>query len=271
MRGADAKMAATAHRRGGILRLVTRRRFLTAAAALTTGCAGRGMSASAPEGGESHVRGPAVDQFWRYARHDYFTGLVIDTQTDRVSAVGQVIEVASTSDSGNGRPAVNGSWGGPWLQQYLGASRTSGPLPSEMQAPWGMVLVDPHWDEIQLYERPIPLWPMELRPGWSVTINTQYKTPESPDELPWQLTMHAHRWEPIAVPAGRFLTLRYTNLINFRFTNVSERVAAQRQENIWFAPEIGRWVARESIGTFYQDVGERFHETSYRSELLEWK
>jgi len=64
--------------------------------------------------------------------------------------------------------------------------------------------------------------------------------------------------------------LRYANVINFRYTNVSERVAAQRLETIWLAPEIGRWVARESFGTFYQDVGERFHESSYRWELLDW-
>ncbi len=242
---------------------------MTGAAALAAARAGRALPPSAPQSGEPHVRGPAVGQFWRYARHDYFTGLVIDTQIDRVSAVGQVVEVESTSDSGDDRQAAKGGWGGPWLHQYLG--ERSGPLPSEIQAPWGMVLVDPHWSEIQLYERPLPLWPGELRRGWSITVNTQYKTPESPDELPWQLTMNAHRWEPIVVPAGRFLALRYTNLINFRFTNVSERVAAQRLETVWFAPEIGRWVLRESTGTFYQDVGERFRETSYRWELLEWK
>jgi hypothetical protein len=82
--------------------------------------------------------------------------------------------------------------------------------------------------------------------------------------------MHAHRWESVSVPAGQFTVLRYANVINFRYTNVSERVAAQRLETIWLAPEIGRWVARESFGTFYQDVGERFHESSYRWELLDW-
>lgn len=133
-----------------------------------------------------------------------------------------------------------------------------------------MILIDPHWEELQAYENPIPLWPRELRPGWSATVYTEYKTPQSPDALPWQLTMHAHSWDSIAVPAGQFTALRFHNLINFRFTNVSERVSAQREENIWFVPEIGRWAARESWGTYYQDVGERFHENSYRWELLSW-
>jgi hypothetical protein len=112
--------------------------------------------------------------------------------------------------------------------------------------------------------------PTQMRPGWSMTVYTQYKTPESRQGLPWQLAMHDHSWESVRFPAGHFTALRYRNQINFRFTNASERVSAQREENIWLAPEIGRWVACESWGTFYQDVGERFHECSYRWELLSW-
>jgi hypothetical protein len=82
--------------------------------------------------------------------------------------------------------------------------------------------------------------------------------------------MRAHRWESIATPAGHFTALLYTNLINFRYTNVSGRVAGQRKERIWIAPEVGRWVVRESSGTFYQDAAEPFDEDSYRWELLSW-
>jgi hypothetical protein len=82
--------------------------------------------------------------------------------------------------------------------------------------------------------------------------------------------MHAYKWESVTVPAGRFTALRYFNIINFRYSNVSEKVAAQRLETVWFAPEIGRWVARESQGAYYQDVGERFQEDRSRWELLEW-
>jgi hypothetical protein len=84
------------------------------------------------------------------------------------------------------------------------------------------------------------------------------------------LTMHAQLWESITVPAGQFTTLRYFNLIGFRYTNASERVAGQRKENIWFAPEIGRWVVRESVGTFREDLGVEVDESSYRWELLDW-
>jgi hypothetical protein len=74
----------------------------------------------------------------------------------------------------------------------------------------------------------------------------------------------------ITVPAGQFTALHYYNIIDFRFTNVSERTAAIRQENIWFAPEIGCWVVRESRGIFHEDVGFEVKESSFRWELLNW-
>ena len=58
--------------------------------------------------------------------------------------------------------------------------------------------------------------------------------------------MKAHSWETITVPAGQFKTLRFTNMINFTSSDMS-RTVSSRQETLWFAPEVGRWVARESI------------------------
>jgi hypothetical protein len=245
---------------GGFLGIASRRDFLLGGAAFAMGCAG--LAPSSPAG--KVVRAPAVGQTWTYAKRDSVTGSRIDTQVDRVSAVGQVVEVESRFELAANKPSTYPSWSAHWLEKYVGDAVSAGSLPTEIQAPWGMVLVDPHWSELQVYEEPIPLWPTQLVPGWSSTVNTLYTTPESPDELPWQLTMHAQRWESVSVPAGRFTVLRYANVINFRYTNVSERDAAQRLETILLAPEIGRWVARESFGTFYQDVGERFHEQSYR-------
>jgi hypothetical protein len=88
--------------------------------------------------------------------------------------------------------------------------------------------------------------------------------------MPWQLAMHSQRWESVTVPAGRFIALRYYNLINFRFSIFAERTAAHRREHLWFAPEIGRWVKRESTGTFREQVGTDVNESSYRWELLSW-
>jgi hypothetical protein len=245
----------------------TRRAFLLSAAAVSVGCVARGTEALI---GAASVRQPAVGQSWRYAKHDYFTGAMVGTQLDRVTSVGQSVQLQSRSEATMDRPITYPSWGAAWWQKYMGHNGPADPLPGEIQEPWGMVLVDPHWVQLQAYEKPIPLWPMELRPGWLTTLNTYYKIPDSNETMPWQLTMHAMRWEPITVPAGQFTALRFFNLINFRYTNVSERTAGQRKENIWFAPEIGRWVVRESVGTFREDLGVAVDESSYRWELLNW-
>ena len=42
---------------------------------------------------------------------------------------------------------------------------------------------------------------------------------------------------------------------------------------LWFAPDVGRWAARESNGSYYLDdsvVDQPFLESSYRWELLGW-
>ncbi len=245
----------------------TRRAFLLSAAAVSVGCVARGTEALS---GAASVRQPGVGQTWQYAKHDFFTGAIVDIQVDRVTAVGLSIQIESHSEATTERHVRYPSWGATWWQKYVGHDSPAASVPREIHKPWGMVLVDPHWGELQAYEKPIPLWPAQLQPGWSKTVTTYYKIPDSNETMPWQLTMHALRWESITVPAGQFTALRYFNLIDFRYTNVSERVAGQRKENIWFAPEIGRWVVRESVGTFREDLGVEVDESSFRWELLNW-
>lgn len=216
------------------------------------------------------VRSAEIGQQWRYAKHDYFTGALVDTEVDRVVAAGKMVEVAQELALKPRRPVIYPSWGPDWLHQSIGESGSAERSLSEVHNPWGMLVVDPHWPDLQAYQKPIPLWPLQMRSGWSTTLNTQYKIPGSDETMPWQLTMKVGRWESIVVPAGQFKALRYSNLINFRYTNVSGRVAGQRKETIWLVPEIGRWAARESSGTFRQDVAEEFNEDSYRWELLDW-
>lgn len=211
--------------------MLTRRRFLLSSAALAVGAASAVM-ADVPAGAKAKVRMPAVGQSWWYAKHERLNGAVVDTEIDSVSALGPLIEIQTQSETGRDRPRPYPPWGLRLLEKYGTQARPGDPPPGEVQQPWGMILVDSHWSEVQAYERPLPLWPTELRPGWSSgTIITQYQTPnEAP--LVWQLTMHAHDWESITVPAGRFEALRYTNLIYFRYPNVTERDDAVRQENM---------------------------------------
>ena len=249
---------------------ITRRRFLLSGAALSAGGLGLGAMAEERVGAEARVRPPSAGQSWRYAKHDLVTGETLDRQVEFVSAAGAVIEVRTQSEMAPNLSRPYPSWGARWLKQYGVYGGPANPPPSEVQGPWGMILVDPRWDEILAYERPLPLWPAELRPGWSSgTIITRYQA-DNDDPWTWQLTMTAHSWESIKVPAGHFTALRYINLIYFLYPNITERVAAQRKETIWFAPEIGRWVARENSGSFREDLDTEIQESSHRWELLGW-
>ena len=83
---------------GEFMRTLTRRSFLIASAALPVGCAAnrlQGIAASAPS---ATLRPPMTGQTWRYAKHDLFTGTLLDTQVDRVSAVDRTIDIASHTE-----------------------------------------------------------------------------------------------------------------------------------------------------------------------------
>ena len=249
---------------------VTRRFFLLSSTAACVACAARqtGTGAKVPR-----VRAPAVGQSWHYARTDAYTHGLIDDQIDRVSVTDHSVEIRSFSEAAKAPPSTQG-WGAKYLGKYLPPKqeRPSGELPSEIQDPWGMIRVDPHWGQVQVYETPLPLWPEDLEPGWHDHVITRYKTPQSNDELRWDLTMKAHAWESVTVPAGTFRAIKYTNLINFSSTDAT-RTDSIRQETLWLAPEVGRWVARESTGSFFQDdsiADEPYQETGYRWELLKW-
>jgi hypothetical protein len=252
---------------------VTRRFFLASSAAMAVGCAMSRPAAEATGSSTANVRQPVVGQSWRYSQHDVFNHALVGTQVDRVAAINRTVEIDSSSEAAKDENGANSRWGTDFLRKYIARrDKPGGALPSEIQGPWGMVLVDPHWGQVQVYETPIPLWPEQLRSGWHTHINTKYKTPLNQDALPWDQTMKAHAWETISVPAGQFKALRFTNLINFRHGDTS-RTDSVRQETVWFAPEVGRWVARESTGSYYADdsAGDQpYNENGFRWELLEW-
>lgn len=219
------------------------------------------------------VRQPVAGQSWRYSKRDIYTKKVVDEQVDRVAAVNNSVEIDSSYKSaGKEQPQPKG-WGSELLRKYVVSPPTpSGTLPSEVQDPWGMVVVDPHWGQVQVYEMPIPLWPAQLEAGWQSHFSTRYKTPADQDSLPWDQTMKSQGWESVTVPAGQFKALRFTNEIKFTHPDFS-RSDSMRRETLWFAPEVGRWVARESRGTYYvadSTIDQPYNENGFRWELLEW-
>ena len=208
---------------------LSRRVFITSAALAPVACGvplgyERGTPVAQPKPLPS-VRLPQVGQEWTYLKRDVFDGKNLGLVTERVASVGSTI-VIERSDEGGGR------------------------LANEVQGPWGMVLTDPQWPKVVSFSPAIPLWPQELSATWNKQFITKYKLAGYPDSAyNWQEYMSAHGWEQITVPAGTFLTLRYQSLINYESTD-DNKVNCIRRETVWFAPSIGRWVARESSGSY---------------------
>ncbi len=250
---------------------MTRRYFLLSSAAFSAGCALNRSGVPATKQ-DAAVRAPQVGQSWRYAKHDLITRSMLDIEVNEVSTVGATVAIASRTDTGAAAKSAPASWGMGSLRRYFRHDKPDGPLPGEVQAPWGRILIDSHWGHVQAYESALPLWPSELRPGWKTRVQSKYKSDESEHELRWDQTMQADSWETVSVPAGQFEVLRFVNSIRFRDVDQS-RKDSTRHETVWFAPQVGRWVARESSGSYYLDdsVDDRQQdEVGFRWELLGW-
>lgn len=199
----------------------------------------------APTAAVQQVRPPKVGQQWVYQVRNVFNQEIIDTVTEKVVSVGSEVRIARS-----------------------GAK--AGPLPDEIQSPWGYVLEDPHWSPPQKFQPAIPLWPEKLSVGWSGFFKSRYQVPmHSESNYYWGLSMNAMQWEQITVPAGTFVTLKYQNEAPFFESNDLFRVANYRQEDMWLAPETGRWAIRRGYGR-YLTYGV-FWSNAYWEDYLEWE
>ena len=196
------------------------------------------------------LRPPKVGQEWVYQVRNVFNQEIIDTVTERVVSVGNEIRIA--------RSGVK-----------------TGPLPDEIQSSWGIVLQDPHWSPPQLFQQAIPLWPEQLLPKWTGFYRTRYQVPGYPSSTYyWGLNITSVQWEQMSVPAGQFLTLKYQNVSPYFESNDLFRVENYREEDVWLAPEIGRWVIRRGFGRYITPGvfwGEAYWEDYLQWELISWK
>ena len=191
------------------------------------------------------VRAPQVGQQWVYNVRNVFNQELVDIVTERVASVGPQVRIERSG---------------------LKAGR----LPDEIQQPWGYVLQDPHWNPPQKFLKPIPLWPEQLVPGWSGFYRDRYQVVGYPDnDYYWGLNVAALQWEGVRVPAGQFPVLKYQNEAPFFTSNDFSRVANYRQEDVWFAPEVGRWVIRRGYGRYLW--GGMFWSDALWEDYLEWE
>ena len=231
---------------------LSRRTFITAAALAPISCGvqlsyERGIPIAVPKPTPT-IRPPQLGQEWSYIKKDFFSGKTVGLITERISKIGSSIVIDRTTEDG-------------------------GVLPSEIQTSWGMVATDTQWPRLLNFNPSLPLWPLELSTSWSKQFNTQYSVAGYSDyRLDWQEYMSVQGWEKISVPAGEFIALRFQNLINYENSDPNI-VYCIRKETVWFAPQIGRWVAREASGS-YQIQGQinvTLLEGSYQWQLTSYK
>ncbi|MFZ9153987.1 MAG: hypothetical protein ACO202_04730 [Polynucleobacter sp.] len=228
-----------------------RRLVISSAALAPLGCAtatfDRGIPVAAPKKIPS-VRSPQLGQEWIYSQFDTFSSRLLDVVTERIEIVGPGVTISRSN-----RDGAN--------------------LASEIQSSWGMITTDPHWGRILNYGPAIPLWPEQIQANWSKQFTTRYSIAGySGNSFGWQQYMYCAGWEKLKVPAGEFTCLRYQNLINFQ-SDDANKVDCIRHEIIWFAPEIGRWVARESSGSYQiqGQIGAVLLENITAWQLRSWK
>lgn len=197
------------------------------------------------------VRAPQVGQQWVYKIRNVFNAEQVDVLTETVVSISPNVRIERNSEK-------------------------FGRLTDEIQQPWGYILQDPHWNPPQKFLQAIPLWPEQLVPGWSGFYRNRYQVVGYPDnDYYWGLNIAVGAWERIKAPAGEFNVLFYQNTIPFFTSNDFSRVANMRQEDVWFSPEIGRWVIRRSQGQYLwagmSGWGEALWENYYEWELVSWK
>ncbi len=217
------------------------------AACVSIGDAPQG-TAIAPPAGMLVVRPPAVGQQWVYQVRDMYTRQIVDEVTETVVATAPAIHIQRVS------------------QQH-------GPLPDEIQSRWGMLVQDPHWSPPVAFVEPMPAWPADFALKRPQAYSGRYRLVDTPDySFVWNLTMASRGWESIAVPAGEFKTLHYTNHIDFQSYEYYYRIESERDESVWLAPQVGRWVLRRSQGSYYVlGRGGYSREDALQWELESWR
>ena len=191
------------------------------------------------------MRAPKVGQEWVYQVRNVFNGEIVDTVTEKVVSVGNEVRIARSGSK-------------------------AGPLPDEVQSPWGYVLQDPHWSPPQKFQTAIPLWPEQFKIGSNGFYQTRYHALDYPDgNYYWGLSMSVMQWERVSAPAGQFLTLKYRNELPYFQSQDIFRVFNNREEELWLSPEVGRWVIRRSFGRYL--LGGMIWDEALWEDYLEWQ
>ncbi|HMN64826.1 MAG: hypothetical protein KF786_07465 [Burkholderiaceae bacterium] len=224
-----------------------RRLLLAAAAALPVGCAGPQFVP--PPAGAIPAPRVQVGQRWRYDEINRYNGERRAVVTAEVVQVSPQLRVSLTD--ADGRRRDDEIYDRPWR-----------------------VVQEPSYDYTQIFDRPVPLLPEPLAVGGGGFTQVGYRSVLGRDyPLVWNERMVARGWEDLRVPAGQFLALRVERIIQFVHIDF-RREESVREETIWYAPAVNRWVQREWTGRYVIPGGDFkpiYREDWVRWQLLDWR
>jgi hypothetical protein len=231
---------------------IFKRRSLLALLALPTGCAIQYLPSlpSAPLNSGASVgalRAPTLGQSWTYQKLNFYNSQRLDTVKEEVVDMVGGIRISRRS------------------QDNLD-------LGDEIQPVWGQVTQDPYWDFLQTYEAPLPLWLDNFTIGTRQSSSTHYRSGSSSFRYWISARTAVTGWERLVLPSGSFDTVRIEKLVRLNHRDIT-RLDTIRRDTLWLAPEIGRWVARETNGEF-RIAGRRGgwtgREDHFRWQLESW-
>jgi hypothetical protein len=137
---------------------------------------------------------------------------------------------------------------------------------------WAVDL-EPTYDLTMDFAEPMPLLPASLRVGATDSRRTSYTVRGYSGQYRWTQRLSALGTEKVSTPAGTFDCLVVRRMIWFDYPDVF-RFGSARIDNVWYAPEVNRWVRREWTGDYQHENaldergGSRRREDWVRWELV---
>lgn len=135
-------------------------------------------------------------------------------------------------------------------------------------APWA-VDHEPTYDLTMDFADPMPLLPTSLRVGETEYSKTSYTVRGYSGSYRWTQHLKALDVERIATPGGSYDCLRVRRMIWFDYPDVF-RFGSARVDNVWYAPEVNRWVRREWTGDYQHETSLGKSGSRRREDWVRW-
>lgn len=234
---------------------ITRRHALLSALVLPSGCALHYLRPLTTEplpapSEPASMRPAAVGQHWTYRQYNQFNSALLATVQEKVVQAGETVRLERSTADGQ-------------------------TLPEEGHQTWGHLVRDPVWDLPLNFEQPTALWPTPLATGAQTAVRTHYVLDGGSFRYAIECRIQVLGWQRVALPMGSFDTVVVERRLRLSHPDLT-RLETRRRDRMWIAPDIGRWVARETSGEYDLAGGKGHlldtgHEDRFRWELVDFR